>query len=89
MKRPEPTQKHTREAARRRGDRAGFLGMAELAMLTAPPAGACDTCQRKTWEHALLDHWCAMTQPDGSKCAGTFRAGARADVSMTKTDRKP
>lgn len=99
---PQRTQSQLRRT--NRGNVPGFLGMAEMAMLSGrqdttskptkcarcdgsaravctrqdcpqvPPAlGQCDTCQRKTWEPAVLGHWCGMTQVDGSKCQGTFR----------------
>lgn len=34
----------------------------------------CDQCRRKTWALRALNTRCGMTQPDGQKCEGTFKA---------------
>lgn len=70
-----PTAHQTRTAAKRRGDIAGHLGMAEMAALLSDRAvGRCDRCSRACWSHDDLLHHCAMRQPDGSTCYGTFRS---------------
>ncbi len=70
MKRPDKTAADQRRA--NRGNVPGFLGMAEMAMLTTPAVGQCDTCKRPTWEPLLIGRWCGMTQA-GGRCQGTFR----------------
>lgn len=38
--------------------------------------GRCSACGRKTWTRAEMGTQCKMTQPDGTKCAGIFRASS-------------
>lgn len=70
-------RERTQSALRRanRGNVPGHLGMAELAMLTAPHVAQCTACRRKTWEPALAGHWCGKTGPDGTRCQGVFEKG--------------
>lgn len=78
MKHPDKPQRQTRAAAQRRGDRAGFLGMQELAQLSAMPArkmtfdrdgwSACKRYYiRRSWdEREAEDVYKAFYRPDAA-----------------------
>jgi len=38
-----------------------------------PVVGKCSGCQRCTWSSDEIGSACSMTQPDGSRCSGTFQ----------------
>lgn len=67
----EKTQQQIRRAAR--GTVPGFLGMDEMAKLSAPAVGCCHHCNRKTWDAASIGSRCEMPQPNGSACGGIFQ----------------